>query len=95
MTRVSRSTLVWIALALAGLVVAVSVSYAASMLSKPQIGLTSEPVSGMTELAPKTTRAPSIPDRPKPQRPRPPAVTTPQPPTTPVPSDGEGDGDDD
>ena len=34
MRRISRSTLVWIALALAGLVVAVSVSYAASQALK-------------------------------------------------------------
>ena len=51
---VSRATLVWVALALLGLVVAVSVSYAASQLSKPKVGLTSEPVSGLTELAPKS-----------------------------------------
>jgi hypothetical protein len=51
---VARSTLAWLALAIAGLVVAVSVSYAASQLSKPKVGLTSEPISGVTELAPRS-----------------------------------------
>ena len=37
-----------------GLVVAMSVSYAASQLSKPKVGLTSEPISGVSELAPKS-----------------------------------------
>jgi hypothetical protein len=54
------STLAWVALALVGLVVAVSVSYAASQLSKPRVGLTSEPISRARELAPeKATRGPN------------------------------------
>ena len=94
MTHLRRSTLVWIALALAGLVVAVSVSYAASRLSKPQVGLTSEPVPGVTELAPKPSRPTRTSARHKPQPP-PPTQTTPQSPTAPVvPPDDEGDGDD-
>jgi hypothetical protein len=96
-THLRRSTLVWIALALAGLVVAVSVSYAASRLSKPQIGLTSEPVRGVTELAPKPSRPTRTSARPRPQPPPPSTQTTPQPPPTApvVPPDDDGGGDDD
>lgn len=94
MKRISRSTVVWLALALAGLVVAVSVSYAASQLSKPQIGLASEPVSGVTELAPKPSRPTRISPRPKPQPP-PATHTTAQPPTAPSVPPDDVDGDDD
>ena len=88
MRRVSRSTLAWVALALAGLVVAVMVSFAASRLSKPTVGLASEPVSGVTELAPKPRRPTSTSPRPKPQ---PPSTRGhhPAPAVTAVPSDDE------
>jgi hypothetical protein len=73
----SHSTLAWVTLALIGLVVAVSVSYAASQLSKPSVGLTSEPVSGVSDLAPK----PPLPGRPRRRTrlPEHPAHTTPAP----------------
>jgi hypothetical protein len=48
----SHSTLAWVTLAVLGLVVAVGFSYAASQLSKPSVGLSSEPVPGVSELAP-------------------------------------------
>ena len=51
--RMKRTTAVWAALAVAGLIVAVGVSYAASQLSKPSVGLTNEPVSAGVHLAPK------------------------------------------
>ena len=90
---ISRATLAWVALALVGLVVAVGVSYAASQLSKPKVGLTSEPISGVSELAPKSAPGQRTHRRPK----RSPAPTT-TPTTVPVPvpaeSNDEG-GDDD
>ena len=51
-SRISRLVFLWVALALVGLVVAIGVSYAASQLSKPTVGLASEPISRVTELAP-------------------------------------------
>ena len=42
----------WIALALAGLLVAVGVAYAASRLASTKVALTSEPVSAGAKLAP-------------------------------------------
>jgi hypothetical protein len=100
---VSRSTLAWVALAVVGLVVAVSVSFAASQLSKPKVGLTSEPVPAVTELAPKSASSEGAGGQARPNRsPEHPAPTTTSPsPTTTTPdptqpeSDDEGDGDDD
>jgi hypothetical protein len=88
----SRSTLAWVALALAGLIAAVSVSYAASQLSRPKVGLTSEPVSGVAELAPKQPGG----RRPATTVPAPaPTTTVPMPTTAPVPDeDGEEEEDD-
>ena len=57
-----RGTLMWAALALAGLVVAVGVSFAASKLAEPSVGLTNEPVSAGARLAP--TRTQTTEDRP-------------------------------
>src|SRR5436190_9722011 len=54
----TRSTLLWGVLAFGGLLVAAAVSYAASQLSKPQIGLASEPVSATARLAPQPERKP-------------------------------------
>jgi hypothetical protein len=85
-SRITRSTLLWVAAALAGLVIAVAVSYAASQLSKPRVGLASEPVSGVTGLAPK--RQGQAPGRSRPRNP-------PPPPTDGGRSDGGEAGDDD
>jgi hypothetical protein len=76
------STLTWVALALVGLAVAVGVSYAASQLSKPKVGLTSEPISHVRELAPeKPTRGPNgSPERTTPTTPAAPTDTTSVPP---------------
>jgi hypothetical protein len=52
----SHSTLLWVTLAVLGLAVAVGVSYAASQLSKPTVGLSSEPVPGVSDLAPGPAR---------------------------------------
>jgi hypothetical protein len=104
--RISRPTLVWVSLALVGLVLAMGVSYAASLLSKPTVGLASEPISRVTELAPKPARVKDTPAHPKQHRvgspggTAPPPTTTSAPPSTPgpaapVPDDsGEGDEDD-
>ena len=60
-----------------------------------KIGLTSEAVSGVTELAPKPTLPKSTPRRLRPQRARPPGATRPQPPTTAGPYGDDGGGHDD
>jgi hypothetical protein len=49
----------WLALAAAGLLVAVAVAYAAGRLASPKVGLTSEPVSAGAKLAPPEARKPS------------------------------------
>lgn len=93
----NRTMLAWGALALAGLLIAVGVSYAASRLASPNVGLSSEPIGAGAKLAPaKTTadRPPKAKAKPKSKRPkkkRPPATTTtppvqPPPPTTSTPS---------
>jgi hypothetical protein len=93
---VSRATRAWVALALVGLVVAVSVSYAASQLSKPKVGLTSEPVSGLSELAPKSAPGKRT-HRPRPAKrsPAPPPTTTPTTVPVPVPAERNDEGGDD
>lgn len=96
---VPPSTLAWVTLAVMGLVIAVGVSYAASQLSKPKVGLTSEPVSGVTELAPKSasskrTRQPSRRDR-APERPAPTTTSTTTTTPVPTPQAGDDDGDND
>src|SRR4051794_936156 len=60
----TRTTLLWIALSIAGIVIAVGGSYAASQLSKPRVGLASEPLSGVERLAP-AHRAKARPGRPE------------------------------
>lgn len=47
-----RPILVWSALALAGVLIAVGVSYAASRLASPRVGLSSEPITAGAKLAP-------------------------------------------
>lgn len=59
----ARTTLRWIALALAGLVIAAGASVAASRLAGQRIGLASEPITAGEELAPRQ-------DRPAATRPR-------------------------
>ena len=66
--------LLWTLGALAGVVLAAGVTYAASSLSTQRIGISSEPVSAGQELAPKATasRTPTPTPAPKKkQRPRP------------------------
>jgi len=94
--RISRPTVLWVALAIAGLVVAMGVSYAASQLSKPTVGLASEPISRVTELAPKPVRGKHTTAHPR-QQPPPPTTSSPSapPPTAPIPDDGGERGDDD
>ena len=55
--RWTSSVSLWFALAIAGLAVAVVVSYAASQLTKPRVGLTSERVSAVANLAPSSKHA--------------------------------------
>lgn len=91
--KLKRTTWMWTALAVAGLVIAVGVSYAAGQLAKPSVGLTNEPVSAGARLTPAATPAgkakPAA--KPKRQRPRPqpqPTVAAPPPvtPTAPAPA---------
>src|SRR3954452_11390932 len=75
----------WILGALAGVVLAAGVTYAASSLSTQRIGLSSEPVDAGRELAPRATpaRTPTATATPRPkQRPRPKPTATPRPTAT-------------
>jgi len=78
----------WFLGALAGVVLAAGVTYAASSLSTPQVGLSGEPPSAGADLAPRTTATPT--PTPRPQRtatprPRPKRTATPRPRPTTVP----------
>ena len=96
----------WILGALAGVVLAAGVTYAASSLSTQRIGLSSEPVNAGRELAPRATatRTPTSTPNPKPKkkRRRPKPTATPRPTATAVPTavptvddhSGKGGGDD-
>jgi hypothetical protein len=79
----------WFLGALAGVVLAAGVSYAASSLSTQRVGLSAEPPSAGAELAPRATPKPR-PRRtatPKPRRtPKPRATPRPAPTTVPVPT---------
>ena len=76
----------WILGALAGVVLAAGVTYAASSLSTQRIGISSEPVSAGRELAPRTA-TPTPRARPKPKRtPRPKSTATPRPTATAIPT---------
>ena len=66
--RHDPGTIAWIALALAGLLVAVAVAYAASRLASPHVGLSGEPISAGRRLAPR------VQPKPRPVRPRLPAA---------------------
>ena len=96
----------WILGALAGVVLAAGVTYAASSLSTQRIGLSSEPVNAGRELAPRATatRTPTATPRPKPKKKkrRPKPTATPRATATAVPTaaptvddhSGKGGGDD-
>ena len=82
----------WCLGALAGVVLAAGVTYAASSLSTPRVGLSAEPPSAGADLAPRATATPTPKPRPKrtaTPRPEPKRTATPRPrprPTTvPVP----------
>jgi outer membrane biosynthesis protein TonB len=81
----------WFLGALAGVVLAAGVTYAASSLSTPKVGLSAEPPSAGADLAPRATATPTPkPKRtptPKPKRkPKPRATPRPSPTTVPVPT---------
>jgi cytoskeletal protein RodZ len=83
----------WAVLAIVGLLIAVGVSFAASRLASPNIGLSSEPITAGLKLAPaKTTAARPAKTKPKPKRKRKrpaksaPTATTPQVVTPPAPA---------
>lgn len=83
----------WFLGALAGVVLAAGVTYAASSLSTPRVGLSAEPPSAGADLAPRATATPTPKPRPKrtptprPKRKRKPRATPrPAPTTVPVPT---------
>ena len=89
----------WAALAIAGLLIAVGVSYAASQLASPNVGISSEPITAGAKLAPaRTVEAKPAPrvkkKRPKPKPPTPTVATpepSPSPPVAPPVTDDHGD----
>jgi septal ring-binding cell division protein DamX len=95
----------WILGALAGVVLAAGVTYAASSLSTQRIGLSSEPVNAGRDLAPTATPARTATPTPKPKpkkkkKRRPTPTATPRPTATAVPTavptvDDHGGGGDD
>ena len=92
----------WFLGALAGVVLAAGVTYAASSLSSPQVGLSGEPPSAGADLSPRTTATPTpkrtATPRPKPKRtatPRPRPTTVPVPTAAPTVDDHGGERDDD
>src|SRR3954449_7090277 len=97
----------WILGALAGVMLAAGVTYAASSLSTQRIGLSSEPVNAGRELAPRATATAAATPRATParkkkrKRPRPIPTATPRPAVTAAPTavptaddHGGGGGDD-
>jgi hypothetical protein len=83
----------WFLGALAGVVLAAGVSYAASSLSTQRVGLSAEPPSAGADLAPRATATATAKPRPrrtatpKPRRtPKPRATPRPAPTTVPVPT---------
>src|SRR6478672_10173756 len=89
--------LLWTLGALAGVVLAAGVTYAASSLSTQRIGISSEPVSAGQELAPKATATRTATPTPTPKKKAKPKPTaTPRPTTTAIPTvDDHGGGSDD
>jgi hypothetical protein len=85
-----RRLLLWVALAIAGLLVAVAVTTAATSLTSQRVGLQAEPLDAGDELAPKparsTTPTPAPTRTPKPER-----SPTPQPTPDPTPTAEAGD----
>jgi hypothetical protein len=84
-----RSALAWTLAALAGLLIAVAITYAASTLSSQHVGLSSEPLTAGERLVPQAAR----PTRTPTPRPRSRATATPTAP--PAPSGGDDSGGDD
>ena len=92
----TRGTLMWAAAALAGLALAVGITYAAGTLSSQRIGLSSEPLSAGDRLvAPSAVRRPprTMP-QPVPRPRRPASPTTTAPPGGPGEAEDGGAGDD-
>ena len=84
MRRPGRAVVGWVALAVAGLVLAAGAAYAASHLASQPIGLSSEPITAGRDLAPTAQRT----SRP---RSRPTATPTASPTATVTPAPGVDD----
>jgi hypothetical protein len=83
-----RRTAVWTVAAIAGLVLAAALTTAASTLSNQRVGLSSEPLSAGSSLAPTETATPRPSASPRPTRtatPRPTRTATPRPTRTATP----------
>jgi len=84
-----RRLLLWLALAIVGLLVAVGVTTAATTLTSQRVGLSAEPLDAGDQLAPKPARSadPTPTAKPKPKkRKKPQRTSTPQPTPDPTPT---------
>lgn len=83
-----RRLLLWLALAIAGLLVAVGVTTAATSLTSQRVGLSAEPLDAGDNLAPRPARSadPTATPKPKPRKKKPERTRTPQPTADPAPT---------
>ncbi|HEY7074162.1 MAG TPA: HAMP domain-containing sensor histidine kinase [Solirubrobacteraceae bacterium] len=92
--RAVRSVLALALAALAGLLLAVAVTYVASTLSSQHVGLSSEPLTAGEQLVPRAA-SPARPPTATPTGRSRPTATAPAPPAPPAPSGGDDSGGDD
>jgi hypothetical protein len=81
-----RRLLLWLALAMIGLLVAVGVTTAATNLTSQRVGLSAEPLDAGDQLAPKPARSADPSPTAKPRKQKPVRTRTPQPTPEPTPS---------
>ena len=81
-----RRLLLWLALAIVGLLVAVGVTTAATNLTSQRVGLSAEPLDAGDQLAPKPARSADPAPTAKPRKQKPARTRTPQPTPDPTPS---------
>ena len=80
-----RRLLLWLALAIVGLLVAVGVTTAATSLTSQRVGLSAEPLDAGDDLAPEPARSADPTATPKPKE-KPERTRTPQPTADPTPT---------
>src|SRR5262245_48253520 len=81
-----RRILLWTALALAGLLVAVGVTTAATQLTSQQVGLQSEPLDASDTLAPRVKATATATPKPEQEKSKPKPTRTPEPTADPTPA---------